>query len=121
MSRLGRGTEPGRFYDRADIEVEVQVPDGRGGYESATWDVIPGGAGVPVDVRPLSAPERIHAMQARATITHEVMTSVHVPGVTADMRLRLTSDGDRLLYLVAAPIVIGRGRRMLLQCREAAA
>lgn len=117
-SRLGPGRNPGTFFDRADIERETQVPDGRGGYTSGGWEAIPGGSGIPVDVQELDAIEQIRAMQAEALITHEVTTSVPVPGVTADMRLRLTSDGDRILYLVAPPIVIGRGRRLRLLCRE---
>lgn len=117
-SRLNGGAEPGRFYDRADIERETQVPDGRGGYTSGGWEAIPGGSDVPVDIREMSADERIRAMQAEALITHEVTTSIPVAGVTADMRLRVTSDGGRLLYIVAAPIVVGRGRRLRLLCRE---
>lgn len=117
-SRLNGGTEPGRFYDRADIEREVQIPDGRGGYTSGGWEAIPGGSDVPVDIREMSADERIRAMQAEALITHEVTTSIPVAGVTADMRLRVTSDGGRLLYIVAAPVVVGRGRRLRLLCRE---
>ena len=117
-SRLNGGTEPGRFYDRADIEAEIQIPDGRGGYTSGGWQAIPGGSDVPVDIREMSADEQIRAMQAEALITHEVTTSIPVAGVTADMRLRVTSDGDRILYLVAPPIVIGRRRRLRLLCRE---
>lgn len=117
-SRLGAGRNPGTFFDRADIEREVQIEDGRGGYISDGWEAIPGGSGIPVDVQELDAMEQIRSMQAEALITHEVTTSILVGGVTADMRLRLTSDGDRILYLVAPPIVIGRGRRLRLLCRE---
>lgn len=117
-SRLGPGRNPGTFFDRADIEREVQIEDGRGGYTSGGWQAIPGGSDVPVDIREMSADERIRAMQAEALITHEVTTSVPVPGVTADMRLRVTSDGGRLLYIVAAPVVVGRHRRLRLLCRE---
>src|SRR5690606_36444988 len=60
-SRLNGGAEPGRFYDRADIERQVQIPDGRGGYTSGGWQAIPGGSDVPVDIRELSADERIRA------------------------------------------------------------
>ena len=117
-SRLNGGAEPGRFYDRADIEAEIQIPDGRGGYTSGGWEAIPGGSDIPVDIREMSADERIRAMQAEALITHEVTTSIPVADVTADMRLRVTSDGGRLLYIVAAPVVVGRHRRLRLLCRE---
>ncbi|HEY8378681.1 MAG TPA: head-tail adaptor protein [Nannocystis sp.] len=115
---MNGGAEPGRFYDRAAIEAEIQIPDGRGGYTSGGWQAIPGGSDVPVDIREMSADERIRAMQAEALITHEVTTSIPVAGVTADMRLRVTSDGGRLLYIVAAPVVVGRHRRLRLLCRE---
>lgn len=117
-SRLASATDPGAFFDRADIEAEVQIPDGRGGYYSGGWAPIPGGSGVPVEIRPLSSDERVRAMQSAGDITHEVMTSVYVPGVRADHRLRVTTDGSRLLYLVAAPIEVGRRQRLRLLCRE---
>ncbi|HEX7090638.1 MAG TPA: phage head closure protein [Longimicrobiales bacterium] len=116
--RLARGEDPGAFFDRADIEAEQQSPDGRGGYVSGGWEAIPGGSGIPVAIRPLSADERIRAMQAEADVTHEVITRVYVPGVRADNRLRVTTDGGRLLYLVAAPIEVGRRQRLRLLCRE---
>ena len=117
-SRLARATDPGAFFDRADIEAEVKIPDGRGGYYSGGWEAIPGGAGIPVAIQPLSSDERIRAMQSVGDITHEVVTSVYVPGVRADHRLRVTTDGGRLLYLVAAPIELGRRQRLRLLCRE---
>src|SRR5690606_25312706 len=85
--RLARGEDPGAFFDRADIDAEQQSPDGRGGYVSGGWEASPGGSGIPVAIRPLSADERIRAMQAEADVTHEVITRVYVPGVRADNRL----------------------------------
>ncbi|HEX6939366.1 MAG TPA: phage head closure protein [Longimicrobiales bacterium] len=117
-SRLGSGANPGAFFDVADIEAETQVADGRGGSTSGGWAAIAGGAGVPVEIRELEGTERIAAMQAQAHVTHEVTTSIYVEGVTADMRLRVTTDGGRLLYLAAPPIAVGRKRRLRLLCRE---
>lgn len=116
-SRLGAGSNPGAYFDRADIEGATIVQDAGGGSEE-TWAAIANGAGVPVAVRALEGTERLRAMQTDADVTHEVETSIYVEGVKASHRLKLTSDGDRILDIVSAPIVIGRKRRLSLLCRE---
>ena len=117
-SRLGRATNPGRFFDRADIEEQARVPDGRGGYTLGDWAPITGGSDIPVSLEALEGMERISAMQTQADVTHEVETSVYVEGVKPSHRLKITSDGDRILNIVSAPVVIGRKRRLMLMCSE---
>lgn len=116
-SRLGRGRNPGAFFDRADIEGESF--DTSGARRTSTgWAAITGGENIPVEVRALEGTERLRAMQTQADATHEVETSVYVEGVKASHRLKITSDGDRILSIVSAPIVVGRKRRLVLLCSE---
>ena len=82
------------------------------------WAAITDGSDIPVDLRALEGMERIRAMQTQADVTHEVETSVFVEGVTASHRLKITSDGDRILNIVSAPVVVGRKRRLMLLCSE---
>lgn len=117
-SRLGPGRNPGAYFDRADIEAATTTTDAGGGTTKA-WAAIDGGSDIPVNVEALEGTERLRAMQTQADVTHTVETSVYVDGVKASHRLKLTSDGDRILDIVSAPIVIGRKRRLTLMCKEA--
>ena len=116
-SRLGPGRNPGAFYDRANIEAEGFTTSG-GRRTSTGWAAITGGTGIPVAIRELEGMERIRAMQTQSDVTHEVETSIYVEGVTAGQRLKITSDSDRILTIVSAPIKIGRNRRLQLLCSE---
>ena len=117
-SRLGRGANPGRYFDRADIEAATATTDAGGGV-TETWAPITGGADVPVEVIDLDGRELIRAMQTQTNLSAEVHTSVYVSGVTASQRVVITTQAGRVLYLVAAPITEGRKRRLVLMCREA--
>lgn len=117
-SRLGRGFNPGRLFDRVSVEAEGFTTSDRGGRTSTGWSAIADGEGLPADVQPLEGMERIRAMQTHADVTHEVTMRYH-EGVLASHRLKITSDGDRILHIVSPPIVVGRKQRMVLMCREA--
>ena len=117
-SRLGGGINPGRLFDRVTVEAEgFTTSNGR--RTSTGWATVGTLTDQPADVQALEGMERIRAMQTQADVTHEV-TMRHVDGVMASHRLKVTSDGDRILYVVSPPIIVGRKRWMTLLCREEA-
>lgn len=118
-SRLGPGRNPGAYFDRGDLETETRTKGPGGGYTSSWAPASAAHADVPISIEALDGTERLRAMQAAANVTHHVETSVYVEGASAAMRWKITSDGDRILDIVSAPITIGRKRRLLFMCEEA--
>jgi SPP1 family predicted phage head-tail adaptor len=116
MSRLTSGIDPGRLFDRVDIEAEVAVPDNEGGFlPGPLWLAV--FSDLPAEVVDLSGGERIRAMQTEAHVTARV-TLRYVEGIEAGMRVNVTSQGNRVLLLEEPPIRVGRTQQLTLLCRE---
>jgi SPP1 family predicted phage head-tail adaptor len=120
MSRLAPGRDPGTLFDRVDIEAEQPVPDGAGGYlPKPEWLPVPGLSDLPAEILDIDGFERIQAMQTQPGVTTRV-TVRHVDGIASAMRVVVTSQPGRVLYLTEPPITVGRRQWLTLLCREAA-
>jgi len=83
--------EAGRLRHRVRIERPVQVQDPQTGALETEWRVMH--ADVPAAIEPLSVREFMAAQQMQSAITARVVIR-YLPGLTADMRLRI---GARIL------------------------
>ena len=104
-------TAAGRRRHKVVIQKDTGTTTDAYGEKTPSWVTH---ATVFASVEPVTARE-ILTQKVTGNTTHTVKT-VHVAGVTADMRIKF---GDRYLYLSAPPIdVRERGRELEMLCEE---
>jgi SPP1 family predicted phage head-tail adaptor len=103
----------GRLHRPITIEVKTETPD-TFGEVIETWSTFATTRG---SVEPLSGRELLESLQVKGASTIQVKLRF-IPGVTVEMRLKLTSDNDRILAINSISDVATKGRELVLMCSE---
>jgi len=103
----------GRLRRPITIQVKTETVDSFGeGIE--TWSTFATTRGA---VDPLVGKELLESQQVKADVSHRVRIR-HLAGVVPAMRLKLTSDSDRILAIDSVIDIRTRRREMVLMCSE---
>ncbi len=103
----------GRLHRPITIQSKTETVDTYGeGIE--TWGTFATTRG---SVNPLLGRELIESQQVIADQSHRVRLR-YIASVTTEMRLKLTSDDDRILHINSIANVETGGRELVLMCSE---
>lgn len=102
------------------IQKQSNVSDGMGGFTMTWVDIVTGSAtatNIWAAIWPVSAKQKIEAMQEQSTITHRVRVRYR-SGITAGMRIKF---GSRVFDIIEPPIDPNMANKMLdILAREVA-
>jgi len=103
----------GRLHRPITIQQEVETVDSFG-EPIETWTTFATTRG---SVDPLLGRELLESQQVKGIHTHRVRLR-YIPNMSVKMRLKLTSDDDRILHINSISDVATGGRELVLMCSE---